>query len=122
MTTWHGAVEIHTDAMSYLVNHQNPLLGRLFASSAQAVPSQLLSATSYLGFLPLALVILALLTKMTRRKAAPWALLCAFFLTLRLGSHLVVQGKTYTAIRLPKYYLNQLFRNYSRPSRKPIYS
>ena len=108
MATWHGEAEIHTDAISYLINHQNPLLGRLISAIAPIVYGEHLSHSSYLGYLPLLLIGIGLLKTVTRRRMAPWAFLCALFLILRLGSHLVVNGAAYPDILLPKYYLNRL--------------
>lgn len=105
---WHGEEEVRTDAISYFVNHHNPAFSSLLESIPLVVSSNKLSETSYLGYLPLLLIGLGLLTTMTRRKMAPWVLLCSLFLILRLGSHLVVSGAVYSDILLPKYYLNQL--------------
>ena len=105
---WHGHEEIHTDAISYFVNHNNPFLDRLFSSISSDVARNKLSSNSYLGYLPLLLISVGMLTTFTRRKMAPWVFLCALFLILRLGSYLVVNGAAFDYILLPKYYLNQL--------------
>ncbi len=105
---WHGHEEIHTDVISYFINHNNPFFDRLFSSISSDVARNKLSSTSYLGYLPLLLISVGMLTTFARRKMAPWAFICAFFLILRLGSHLVVNGAVFDYILLPKYYLNQL--------------
>jgi len=105
---WHGEGEIHTDAVSYFINHKNPVFDRWLNSAALLDKNKQFSATSYLGYLPLLLTGLGLLTIATRRKMEPWLLLCALFLILRLGSRLTVNGVVYSDIHLPKYYLNQL--------------
>lgn len=108
LALWHGEAEIRTDAISYLINHQNPVFGRWISSIAPLAASKQLSNTSYLGYLPLLLIVVGLLMTGTRRQMAPWALLCALFLTLRLGSHPTVNGAVFSDVVLPKFYLNQL--------------
>lgn len=105
---WHGANEIKSDALSFFVNYENPLYGRLFESITETSVNAHLSTTSFLGFLPLLLIGIGLGKKLTRRKMLPWSFLCLLFLILRLGSHLNIKGITYTDIRLPKYYLDQI--------------
>ena len=105
---WHGASEIKTDAVSYLVNHDNPLLGRIVGAIMRTPDGPHLSETSFLGYLPLLLVAVGLATKGTRRKMLPWAFLCALFLVLRLGSHLTINGVAFTDVLLPKHFLNQI--------------
>ncbi|MCE2471081.1 MAG: glycosyltransferase family 39 protein, partial [Anaerolineae bacterium] len=105
---WHGEEEIATDAISYFVNHSNPLFSRIVESNSRAFTGGQISETSYLGYLPLLLIAIGLLTTATRRKMVPWAGLGALFLILRLGSHLVVYGANFEEVLLPKYYLNQL--------------
>jgi len=106
--SWHGDEEIATDVISYFVNHSNPLHDRFLEPILQVNTYGRLSNTSFLGYLPLLLTCIGLLTTMTRRKMAPWAFLCAFFLILRLGSQLHINGVDYSNILLPKHYLNQL--------------
>ena len=106
---WHGESEVKTDAISYFVNHQHPLLARPLHAILQTPYNVDISPTSYLGYLPLLLIGIGLLTKATRQRMMPWVLLCALFLLLRLGSRLVVNGVVYPDILLPKFYLNQLF-------------
>ena len=105
---WHGAKEVRTDAISYVVNHDNPLLGRAAGAILQIPDSPHLSETAFLGYLPLLLVFVGLASTATRRKMLPWFLLCALFLVLRLGSHLTISGVEYTDVLLPKHYLNQI--------------
>ncbi len=108
MATWHGEDEVGTNAISFLLNHNNPLFRRLSESNWLAVSRIKLSGTSYLGYLPLLLILVGLLLTRTRRKMVPWVFLCALFLILRLGSHLHINGAVYPNILLPKFYLNQL--------------
>ncbi|MCY3798569.1 MAG: glycosyltransferase family 39 protein [Chloroflexi bacterium] len=105
---WHGANEVRTDAISYVVNHDNPWLGRAAEAILQTPDGPHLSETSFLGYLPLLLVAVGLATKGTRRKMLPWAFLCALFLVLRLGSHLTINGVAFTDVLLPKHFLNQI--------------
>ena len=108
VVAWHGAPEIKSDAMSYFINYRNPFFGRLAESIIQIRGGSHVSTTSYLGYLPLLLICLGLFSQVTRRRMLPWALLCAVFLILRLGSHLNVNGTMYPDILLPKYYLDQI--------------
>lgn len=105
---WHGADEVRTDAISYFVNHENPFLGQIVGAILQTPPGPHVSGTSFLGYLPLLLVCAGLATAATRRRALPWALLCAPFLILRLGSQLRLNGTVYPDVLLPKYYLDQI--------------
>ena len=105
---WHGAGEVRTDAISYVVNHENPFLGRLVASILQSPTGPHVSRTSFLGYLPLLLVGAGLATAATRRQMLPWAVLCAPFLIMRLGSRLRLNGTVYPDIALPKFYLDQM--------------
>ncbi len=106
VAAWHGD-EIRSDALSYLINYRNPIIGPLAESISEFPPGGKISTTSYLGYLPLLLIILGLLAHATRRRMLPWALLCAVFLVLRLGSYLNVNGTLYPDILLPKHYLDQ---------------
>ena len=49
-----------------------------------------------------------LITPATRRQMLPWAVLCAPFLIMRLGSRLRLNGTVYPDIVLPKFYLDQI--------------
>ena len=108
LTTWYTIGEIKTDAISYFVNYQNPVFDRLLQSAPFVVSDSKPSLTSYLGFLPLLLIAIGLFMKATRRRMAPWLLVCVSFLMLRLGPHLHINGVDYPHFLLPKYYLNQL--------------
>ncbi len=106
--TWHGEAEVRTDAISYLVNHEHPLLGPTLETFLGTPDRANVSFTSYLGLLPLLLIAIALFKSEERRQVMCWAGLCGLFLLLRLGSHLTVNGAVYSNIPLPKYFLNQL--------------
>ena len=108
VATWYSMGENKTDAISYFVNYKNPVFDRLLQSDLLVVSDRKPSLTSYLGYLPLLLIGFGLFTKVTRRRMAPWLLLCALFLIMRLGPHLHINGVDYPNILLPKYYLNQL--------------
>ncbi len=105
---WHGFSEYKADALALIVNYGNPVLGRPMADFFGIQSASRLSKTNYLGYLPLLLICLGLVTKATRRKMLPWALLFGIFLILRLGSHPNINGTVYFDIRLPKYYLDQI--------------
>ncbi len=105
---WHGALEIRGDLISYFVNHNHPLIGPLGQAILKTPPEAGFSATSYIGYLPLLLIGIGLLNSATRRKMRPWLALWLFFVVLRLGSVLEVNGVVFSEIKLPKFYLNQL--------------
>ena len=108
VAAWHGESELRSDALSYFINYRHPLIGPLAESISEFPPGGKISTTSYLGYLPLALILFGLFAHATRRRMLPWALLCAVFLVLRLGSYLNVNGILYPDIILPKYYLDQI--------------
>lgn len=103
---WHGAIEIGTDALSYLVNFDNPIFGSLASAFIGNPDSSSLSSTSVLGFAPLLLIGVGYSDAWARRKMLPWSLLCAPFLVLRLGSHLTFNGVPYPEVLLPKHFLD----------------
>lgn len=105
---WHGTNEIKTDAISFIVNHDNPLISRAAGAILQTPVGPQLSNTSFLGYMPLLLVFVGLASTVTRRKMLPWFLLCALFLVLRLGSHLTINGVAFADVLLPKHFLNQI--------------
>ena len=105
---WHGEKEIGTDLISYFVNHRHPIIGTLGDALLQTPARANLSHSSFLGYLPLLLVGMGLLSQATRRRALPWLALWLFFIALRLGSFLQVNGVAFPNLLLPKYYLNQL--------------
>jgi len=106
---WYPTEEIGNDAVSLLVNYRNPFLGNLVQSIFPINHGRHSGDRSPLGYLPLVLIGVGFFTKATRRKMLPWAFSCAFFLIMRLGSHLNINGTAYPDIRLPKYYLDQVF-------------
>ena len=111
---WRGGGEIRTDLISYFVNHKNPLLGSV-ASDILKPAGYWLSATSFLGYLPLLLIAIGLLNRTTRRKMWPWLALGVVFLVLRLGSVPRINGIPYSDIKLPKYFLTELAPSVFRP-------
>jgi hypothetical protein len=106
VAAWHGD-EIRSDATSYLINYRNPIIGPLAESIGEFPPSREISTTSYLGYLPLVLILYGFVARGTRRRMRPWALLCAVFLVLRLGSNLNINGILYPDILLPKHYMDE---------------
>ena len=108
VAAWHGERELRHDALSYFINYRNPFSGSLAETLIEFPTGGNISTTSYLGYVPLALILFGLFAHATRRRMLPWALLCAVFLVLRLGSHLNINGTLYPDIMLPKYYLDQI--------------
>ena len=108
------ALEFHADErkndlISSFVNHENPLLGPPLHALLATPEGAKISFSSYIGFVPLALICIGLYCKETRRYMLPWLILATGFFILRLGSTLHVNGVAYPDILLPKYYLNEMF-------------
>ena len=101
-------LEIGTDLMWHFVNFKHPSLGPLLTSLLPIVDRPGWDRVVYLGYIPLALLCLALWQRKTRSLALPWLGLALIFLVLRLGSVLTVNSTRYEHIRLPKYYLTEL--------------
>ncbi len=104
---WHVEDEVRTDAISFLVNHQHPVMGAPLTALSKKPWDRHISFSSFLGYAPLLLICVGLASR-RRRSMLPWLLLCALFLVLRLGSTLTVNGVVYPDIRLPKFYLDQI--------------
>ena len=100
--------ETGTDLLSYFVNYRHPvttpLLKTLFGPGSPFYEPH----TSYLGYLPLALIIIGLFKPGSRRMLLPWLALALPFLLLRLGSVLQVDGEQFSHIVLPKSLLADL--------------
>ena len=100
--------ETGADLLSYFINYRHPLtaphLKALFGAGSPFYQPH----TSYLGYLPLALIIIGLCKSGARRLMLPWLLLALPFLLLRLGSVLEIDGLQYSQIVLPKSFLDDL--------------
>lgn len=108
------ALEFHAneqkyDLISAFVNHENPLFGPPLNALLDTPKGAKISFSSYIGFVPLALVCIGLFSGSTRRAMLPWLILAAGFFVLRLGPTLSINGVVYPDILLPKYYLNEMF-------------
>ncbi len=106
---WHGTGEGKNDFISFVVNHNHPVMGPLLESILQTPDNAKLSTTSYLGYLPLLLIGIGLSSARFRRPMLPWLILGCLFALLRLGSTLRVNGTEYGNILLPKHILGQVF-------------
>ena len=100
--------ETGTDLLSYFINYRHPLTAGPLKSLFQAGSPFYEPHTSYLGYLPLALIIIGLFRRGSRRKMLPWLALALPFLLLRLGSILQVDGYPYRDVVLPKALLGDL--------------
>lgn len=100
--------ESATDLMYYFVNYRHPVTTPLLKSLFGVGKPHYDRTTSYLGYLPLALVILGFVRSGYRRRMLPWLVLALLFLLLRLGSVLQVDGYKYRHIVLPKSLLTEL--------------
>lgn len=100
--------ETGTDLLSYFVNYWHPLTTPLLKTLFGAGSPFYEPHTSYLGYLPLALIIIGFTRSDFRRKMLPWLALSLPFLLLRLGSVLQVDGQQFSHIVLPKSLLADL--------------
>ncbi len=104
---WYGDADRSTDLVSFFVSRRHPFLGPSAKAFFKTPDDVQLSNVSYLGILPLLLVISGLLGNSSRRKMLPWLGLFLAFAILVLGSTLIVNGVSFEHIRLPKHYLGQ---------------
>ncbi|MCY3917925.1 MAG: hypothetical protein OXG49_18130 [Chloroflexi bacterium] len=100
--------ETGTDLLSYFVNYWHPLTTPLLKTLFGAGSPFYEPHTSYLGYLPLALIMFGFTRSDCRRKMLPWLALALPFLLLRLGSVLQVDGQQFSHIVLPKALLADL--------------
>jgi len=114
-----SAKETGTDLLSYFVNYRHPMTAPLLKSLFQADSPFYEPHTSYLGYLPLALIIIGFFRPGRRRKMWPWLALGLPFLLLRLGSVLRVDGHDYSDIVLPKSLLDELLPAIFSPFHAP---
>lgn len=106
--------ESGNDLMAFFVNYRNPVTAPLFfeAFDIEWEGVRLVNGwkhTSYLGYLPLVLMVIGFCRAKYRRNMLPWLLLLAPFFMLRLGSELRINDIVYSNVLLPKYYLDTLF-------------
>ncbi len=102
--------EFGKDLLSYFVNGGHPVLSPVFVEVFDLKVFDELSIreqhkTSYLGYLPMLLIVLGFCSARHRRKMYPWLLLLLPFLILRLGSTLLINGVEYPDIVLPLHFL-----------------
>ena len=114
---WQGTIERSTDLVSFFVDNRHPVYGPLADAILQTPEDTRTSWLSFLGYLPLILIVIGMLNRSARRKMLPWLVLCLVFLVLRLGSTLNINGTVCENILLPKYYLNQLLPHVFQPFR-----
>lgn len=103
-----SAIEYSTDLLSYFVNHRHPLTTPVLKSLFQIESAVQARRASYLGYLPLSLIIIGLFRADSRRLMLPWLALALPFVLLRLGSVLTIDGLDYANIVLPKAFLDEL--------------
>lgn len=100
--------EAGTDLMYYFVNYRHPITTPLLKSLFGVSYTRYESSTSYLGYLPLALIFVGFARSGYRRRMLPWLGLALPFLLLRLGSVLQIDGYKHSQIVLPKALLADL--------------
>ena len=97
------------DLLGYFVNYENPATGPLLKSAfGSEIVENGWRQTVYLGYLPLLLIGLGLASARLRSRIWLWLALALVFLSLRLGSTLLVNDVAFESIRLPKFYLAQI--------------
>ena len=108
-----SGLEQENDLLQFFLNYENPITNRLITNRITTTFIKLSTPgrwnSSYLGYVPLILIGLGLCGAAYRRKMLPWLLLALPFLILRLGSVLTINNQPFPSIRLPKYYLDDLF-------------
>ncbi|MCY3917922.1 MAG: hypothetical protein OXG49_18115 [Chloroflexi bacterium] len=108
------------DLLGFFVNYENPVTSPLLKS---VFDSEIIEngrrQTVYLGYLPLLLIAFGLANAGLRSRIWLWLALSLIFLLLRLGSTLMINDVEYEAIRLPKYYLAQVFPQVFEPFWNP---
>lgn len=104
--------EQENDLLQFFINYENPFYNRLITnrvtSALVKLPDPGRWNTSYLGYVPLLLIGLGLLSRRRRRDMLPWLALLIPFLLLRLGSALTINGRVFENVLLPKHYLDQM--------------
>ena len=103
-----GGREYGSDLLDHFVHRENVITEQVFSSVlSQPVPP--LREDGYLGYVVLILATIGLLKAKPRSTTLFWFVLFLTFFVLKLGPALVVNGRIYADIILPKYHLNILF-------------
>ena len=102
----------HNDLLHYFINNNNPVKMRLFTNRVAQRFIDLRTAadwnTSYIGCVPLLLIVFGLLRRAARRGMLPWLGLLLTFVILRLGTILTINGRVFSQIPMPKQALDAL--------------
>ncbi|MDE2853476.1 MAG: hypothetical protein OXN88_04835 [Chloroflexota bacterium] len=105
------------DLIDFFVLTKNPFTGTFLHSAFNVAPNSSHHG-AYLGYINLVFIGGALVKLSPRRKIMPWLAMLAFFLTLRLGHFLTINGNDYPDIVLPERLLSDwipaLFGNIGR--------
>ena len=107
-----------SDVLGYALSHRHPILYRLQRAVA-GVEAEPLRPDSmdhvhdevlitYMGLSTFALIGFGLLLKSSRKQMLPWLMMAAFFMILRLGNALKINGVVYEHILLPKHFLDEM--------------
>ncbi len=97
----------NSELLQYFVNLDHPITTPIFRDIFELEIDPRFN-TSYLGYIPLALIILGFTRAAYRRKMLFWLYLMLPFLILRLGTALTINGERYDTIVLPKQILDNL--------------
>lgn len=104
------------DLLGFFVNTQHPVTQPILAGLFSIQPfDRAWNNVVFLGYIPLLLTFFAFIRNPTRRRLLPWLALALFFLVLRLGSFLTLDGIDYPNVILPKHYLTQVIPHLFKP-------
>ena len=108
--------EVGKDLMGYFVNTRHPVTRPILERMFPLQPfDRSWNNVVFLGYIPMLLAALAFIRNSNRRRLLPWLALALFFLILRLGSFLTLNGIDYPNILLPKHYLTQALPHLFKP-------
>ncbi len=99
-----GGREYDNDLLAYFAYYPNLITGPIFERVFGPDPGL---SEVYLGYTVILLVIFAIAGRQHRNEKLLWLALLIFFLVMRLGSTLKINGVQYENILLPKYFLTE---------------
>ena len=99
-----GGREYDNDLLAYFAYYPNLITGPIFERIFGPDPGL---SEVYLGYTVILLVIFAIAGRQHRNEKLLWLALLIFFLVMRLGSTLKINGVQFENILLPKYFLTE---------------
>ena len=103
-----GGREYGSDLLDYFAHRENLITEHVF-STVLREPVPPIREDGYLGYVALILAAVGLLLSKPRDRTLFWFVLFLTFFLLKLGPYLIVNGRAYADIILPKYHLNFIF-------------